>query len=103
MRTAQSNGIRRRLPRQQLPLVALPGAYSASDLGINFNIDAAAAMTATTYVVPGPSLWPGSGTASGAASTVTTAAGTTTLKTVVVPRAEARRGARSRSMDSVAG
>jgi len=84
MRTAQSNGLRHRLPRQQLPLVAFPGAYSASDSGINFNIDTAAAMTATTYVVPGPSVWPGSDTASGAASAVTTAAGTTTLKMVIV-------------------
>lgn len=40
-------------------LVSFPGAYSASDPGINFNIDGAAAMTATTYPIPGPTLWTG--------------------------------------------
>ena len=68
MRTAQSNGLP---PSPDVSyLVAFPGAYSASDPGINFNTNAAAAMTATTYVVPGPSVWPGSGTSS-AASAVT--------------------------------
>ena len=106
MRTAQSNGLRHRLPRQQLPLVAFPGAYRASDPGINFNIDAAAAMTTTMYVVPGPSVWPGSDTTSGAASAVTTAAGTTTLKTVVVATSAASgstTGCTVAKLDSVAG
>jgi hypothetical protein len=42
-------------------LVSFPGAYSASDPGINFNIDSADAMKATTYQVPGPAVWNGSG------------------------------------------
>ncbi|KAF2262212.1 hypothetical protein CC78DRAFT_582813 [Lojkania enalia] len=42
-------------------LVAFPGAYSASDPGINFNIDSSAAMVATTYPIPGPAVWDGTG------------------------------------------
>jgi len=42
-------------------LVSFPGAYSASDPGINFNIDSDAAKTATTYPIPGPAVWNGSG------------------------------------------
>ena len=64
MRTAQSNGLRHQaLPPDSSYLVAFPSAYSASNFGINFNIDAAATMTTTTYVAPGPPVWPGSGTA----------------------------------------
>lgn len=43
-------------------LVAFPGAYSASDSGIAFNIDSDAAKTATTYPIPGPAVWDGTGT-----------------------------------------
>jgi len=46
-------------------LVSFPGAYSASDPGINFNIDSQAAMTATTYSIPGPAVWDGTGSGSG--------------------------------------
>ncbi|KAF2705514.1 carbohydrate-binding module family 1 protein [Pleomassaria siparia CBS 279.74] len=41
-------------------LVSFPGAYSASDPGIAFNIDSDAAKTATTYPIPGPAVWNGS-------------------------------------------
>ncbi|OCK93352.1 carbohydrate-binding module family 1 protein [Cenococcum geophilum 1.58] len=76
----------------QLKVTGSGTAFSDSSYpGINFNI-AAAAMTATMYVVPGPSVWPGSDTASGAASAVTTAAGTTTLKTVAVATSAASGG-----------
>jgi hypothetical protein len=44
-------------------LVSFPGAYSASDPGINFNIDSSSAMTSTSYVVPGPAVWDGTGNA----------------------------------------
>lgn len=46
-------------------LVAFPGAYSATDPGVAFNIDSSAAMTATSYPIPGPAVWDGTG--SGAA------------------------------------
>ncbi|KAF2636742.1 hypothetical protein P280DRAFT_501017 [Massarina eburnea CBS 473.64] len=71
-------------------LVSFPGAYSASDPGIDFNIDSDAAKTATTYIVPGPSIWPGTGgsnpapgttavpTATAAPTTMVTTAKTTT-------------------------
>jgi hypothetical protein len=42
-------------------LLSFPGAYSASDPGINFNIDSEAAKQATTYVVPGGPVWDGTG------------------------------------------
>ncbi|KAF2791072.1 carbohydrate-binding module family 1 protein [Melanomma pulvis-pyrius CBS 109.77] len=45
-------------------LVSFPGAYSASDPGVNFNIDSDAAKTATTYPIPGPAVWNGSGSTS---------------------------------------
>jgi hypothetical protein len=44
-------------------LLSFPGAYKASDPGIDFNIDSDAAKSATTYVVPGGPVWDGSGTA----------------------------------------
>lgn len=40
-------------------LVSFPGAYSASDPGVNFNIDSPDAMKATTYPIPGPPVWDG--------------------------------------------
>ncbi|KAF2684453.1 carbohydrate-binding module family 1 protein [Lentithecium fluviatile CBS 122367] len=40
-------------------LVSFPGAYSATDPGIAFNIDSEAAKVATTYPVPGPPVWDG--------------------------------------------
>jgi hypothetical protein len=42
-------------------LVAFPGAYKSSDPGIAFNIDSDAAKKATTYTIPGPAVWSGSG------------------------------------------
>jgi hypothetical protein len=43
-------------------LVSFPGAYSGSDPGIAFNIDSPDAMKATTYPIPGPPVWDGTGT-----------------------------------------
>ncbi|KAF1946949.1 hypothetical protein EJ02DRAFT_492048 [Clathrospora elynae] len=42
-------------------LVSFPGAYSATDPGIAFNIDSDAAKTATSYPIPGPAVWDGTG------------------------------------------
>ncbi|KAF2489221.1 hypothetical protein BU16DRAFT_553388 [Lophium mytilinum] len=69
-------------------LVAFPGAYSASDPGLDFNIDSPSAMTATTYTIPGPSVWPGSGAGNGGAGTggtggAASSAAHTTLATAV--------------------
>ncbi|PSN69212.1 hypothetical protein BS50DRAFT_549890 [Corynespora cassiicola Philippines] len=41
--------------------VAFPGAYSATDPGVAFNIDGDAAKTATSYPIPGPPVWDGTG------------------------------------------
>ncbi|KAF2649104.1 carbohydrate-binding module family 1 protein [Lophiostoma macrostomum CBS 122681] len=46
-------------------LVSFPGAYSATDPGINFNIDSTAAMSATSYPIPGPAVWDGTSTGGG--------------------------------------
>ncbi|KAF2469642.1 cel1 protein precursor [Lindgomyces ingoldianus] len=43
-------------------LVSFPGAYSATDPGIAFNIDSDAAKAATSYPLPGPAVWDGSST-----------------------------------------
>ena len=68
-------------------LLSFPGAYSASDPGINFNIDSDAAKKATTYVVPGGAVWDGTGSAQPAPADPTTAptAAPTTLVTSTVP------------------
>jgi len=42
-------------------LVSFPGAYTKSDPGVAFNIDSDAAKTATTYPIPGPPVWDGTG------------------------------------------
>ncbi|KAF2743415.1 carbohydrate-binding module family 1 protein [Sporormia fimetaria CBS 119925] len=44
-------------------LVSFPGAYSASDPGVDFNIDGEAAKVATSYPIPGPAVWDGTGNA----------------------------------------
>ncbi|CAO2652841.1 Nn.00g022520.m01.CDS01 [Neocucurbitaria sp. VM-36] len=44
-------------------LVSFPGAYSATDPGVAFNIDSPDAMKATTYPIPGPAVWDGTGNA----------------------------------------
>ncbi|KAF2271455.1 uncharacterized protein EI97DRAFT_428197 [Westerdykella ornata] len=44
-------------------LVSFPGAYSATDPGVAFNIDGEAAKTATSYPIPGPAVWDGSSNA----------------------------------------
>jgi len=46
-------------------LVSFPGAYSSTDPGIAFNIDSDAAKKATSYPIPGPAVWNGSGDPSG--------------------------------------
>ncbi|KAF1843404.1 lytic polysaccharide monooxygenase, partial [Cucurbitaria berberidis CBS 394.84] len=44
-------------------LVSFPGAYSATDPGVAFNIDSEEAKKATTYPIPGPAVWDGTGNA----------------------------------------
>lgn len=44
-------------------LVAFPGAYKGTEPGIAFNIDSDAAKKATTYPIPGPPVWDGTGNA----------------------------------------
>ncbi|KAG9191848.1 lytic cellulose monooxygenase (C1-hydroxylating) [Alternaria panax] len=44
-------------------LVSFPGGYTGTDPGIAFNIDSPDAMKATTYPVPGPAVWDGTGNA----------------------------------------
>ncbi|KAH7064035.1 glycosyl hydrolase family 61-domain-containing protein [Paraphoma chrysanthemicola] len=44
-------------------LVSFPGAYTGTEPGIAFNIDSADAMKATTYQIPGPAVWDGTGNA----------------------------------------
>jgi len=55
-------------------LVSFPGAYSSTDPGIAFNIDSDAAKKATSYPIPGPTVWNGSGDPSGPTTTITSAA-----------------------------
>jgi hypothetical protein len=42
-------------------LVSFPGAYKGTEPGIAFNIDSDAAKKATSYPIPGPAVWNGSG------------------------------------------
>ncbi|KAF2002228.1 carbohydrate-binding module family 1 protein [Amniculicola lignicola CBS 123094] len=65
-------------------LVSFPGAYSASEPGIAFNIDSEAAKVATTYPIPGPAVWDGSSSGPTNPDPVPT---TTTLSTAVTPPA----------------
>ncbi|KAH7072414.1 glycosyl hydrolase family 61-domain-containing protein, partial [Paraphoma chrysanthemicola] len=58
-------------------LVAFPGAYDGTDPNIDIDIYLPAAMTATTYPIPGPPVWPGNGKA----PTTTAAPAPTTLVT----------------------
>ncbi|KAH7379456.1 glycosyl hydrolase family 61-domain-containing protein [Pyrenochaeta sp. MPI-SDFR-AT-0127] len=44
-------------------LVSFPGAYVGTEPGIAFNIDSPEAMKATTYPIPGPAVWDGTGNA----------------------------------------
>ncbi|KAF2805923.1 uncharacterized protein BDZ99DRAFT_510880 [Mytilinidion resinicola] len=87
VRSTHHHRLRHRLSDSSY-LVAFPGAYSASDPGLDFNIDAPSAMTATTYTIPGPSVRLGSGTGNGGAGTAGTggaasSAAPTTLATAV--------------------
>ncbi|KAH8729001.1 glycosyl hydrolase family 61-domain-containing protein [Phaeosphaeriaceae sp. PMI808] len=45
-------------------LVSFPGAYTGKEPGIAFNIDSEDAKKATTYQIPGPPVWNGSGSGS---------------------------------------
>ncbi|KAH7106742.1 cellulose-growth-specific protein [Auriculariales sp. MPI-PUGE-AT-0066] len=53
-------------------LVKFPGAYQSSDPGLDININDEAAKTSTTYVIPGPPLYPGDGSAPETPSTTLT-------------------------------
>ncbi|KAL6710979.1 hypothetical protein ACN47E_006854 [Coniothyrium glycines] len=70
-------------------LGSFPGIYTGSEPGIAFNIDSPAAMTATSYPIPGLPVWDGTGSASPADPTTAAAPGTTavptTLSTAVAP------------------
>jgi len=68
-------------------LVSFPGAYSASDPGIAFNIDSASAMTSTTYQVPGPAVWNGSGSAPAPSSAVPASSAAPVATTLVTSAA----------------
>lgn len=72
-------------------LVSFPGAYSASDPGIDFNIDSPAAKTATSYPVPGPPVWDGAsgGTAPQPQPSATVAPTTMMTSATPVPSASA--------------
>jgi hypothetical protein len=65
-------------------LLSFPGAYSASDPGIDFNIDSAAAMTATTYIVPGGPVWDGTGSSKPADPTSAPTSAPTAAPTTMV-------------------
>jgi len=66
-------------------LVSFPGAYTGTEPGVAFNIDSAAAKTATTYQIPGPAVWDGTGTAPAAPASSAPAAVPTTLVTSAAP------------------
>jgi len=67
-------------------LVSIPGAWTASDPGVNVNIYSAEAATITTYKVPGPPVWPGSGGSTPGTTTVKPTTVATTVKpTTAVP------------------
>ncbi|PVI06282.1 carbohydrate-binding module family 1 protein [Periconia macrospinosa] len=66
-------------------LVSFPGAYSASDPGIDFNIDSEAAKVATTYPIPGPSVWSGGSGGGQEPAPTTTASPSTTFVTSMTP------------------
>ncbi|KAG9018954.1 hypothetical protein FRB90_007945 [Tulasnella sp. 427] len=75
--------------------VSIPGAWTASDPGVMVDIYSDAAKTQTTYVIPGPRVWPGftgidipSGPSTGSTTTTTTTTtkvGTTTTTTTTKP------------------
>ncbi|KAG9020649.1 hypothetical protein FS837_007992, partial [Tulasnella sp. UAMH 9824] len=70
--------------------VSIPGAWSASDPGVMVDIYSDAAKTQTTYIIPGPRIWPGftgidipsgSNPTTTPGGTTTTPGGTTTTTT----------------------
>ncbi|KAF2180631.1 carbohydrate-binding module family 1 protein [Zopfia rhizophila CBS 207.26] len=71
-------------------LVSFPGAYSASDPGVAFNIDSDAAKTATSYPIPGPAVWDGTSSGSpgngGSQPEPTEVPAPSTLVTSAVPK-----------------
>ncbi|KAF8602543.1 hypothetical protein BDV93DRAFT_494528 [Ceratobasidium sp. AG-I] len=60
-------------------LVSIPGAWKTSDPGVTIDIYSEAAKTQTTYVIPGPRIYPGFG---GTGTTPTSAAGGSTTKPI---------------------
>ncbi|KAH0610638.1 uncharacterized protein H6S33_012165 [Morchella sextelata] len=78
-------------------LVSLPGAFSMSDPGVSVRITS---DTSTTYIVPGPAVWPGTGSGTGTTPVVTSAvssaapaASTSSVASVVTSAAPASTGA----------
>ncbi|KDN37334.1 hypothetical protein RSAG8_10222, partial [Rhizoctonia solani AG-8 WAC10335] len=61
-------------------LVSIPGAWQASDPGVTIDIYSEAAKTQTTYVIPGPRIYPGF-TGVNNTTPVTSAASTSTTTT----------------------
>ncbi|KAH7090918.1 cellulose-growth-specific protein [Auriculariales sp. MPI-PUGE-AT-0066] len=49
-------------------LVSFPGAYVQTDPGLTIDIYGEASKTQTTYVIPGPALYPGTGSSSSSSS-----------------------------------
>ncbi|RAR06170.1 glycoside hydrolase family 61 protein [Stemphylium lycopersici] len=66
-------------------LVSFPGAYAGTEPGIAFNIDSPDAMKATTYPIPGPPVWDGTGNAPAPQPTATSAPTTMVTSAVAVP------------------
>lgn len=69
-------------------LVSFPGAYSGTEPGVAFNIDRPEAKIETTYPIPGPAVWDGTGNAppaTGEPSTPEPVPEPTTLVTAVIP------------------
>jgi len=67
-------------------LVSFPGAYTGKEPGVAFNIDSSDAMKTTTYQIPGPPVWDGTGNAPAPAASSSAAAPVpTTLVTSAAP------------------
>ncbi|CAN9325692.1 unnamed protein product [Alternaria alternata] len=70
-------------------LVSFPGAYTGTEPGIAFNIDSPEAMKATTYPIPGPAVWDGTGNAPAPASSAAPTAQPATPTTLITSTAAA--------------
>ncbi|KAG8986679.1 hypothetical protein FRB94_002608 [Tulasnella sp. JGI-2019a] len=62
--------------------VPIPGGWGANDPGVNIDIYSTAAQTETTYIIPGPRVWPGF---TGGSTSVPPVTSTSTPPTSVKP------------------